>query len=259
METDMLQNISTGFSSVYEEYETLSHENFIDIARRNFIRKQVESYLQPHHKMLEINAGSGIDATYFAQKGYSILATDIAADSEKYIKSKSAGLQQLRFQKCSFTELGNLDETFDHIFSNFGGLNCTDDLEEVFAGFGKVLNPGAYVTLVIMPRFYPWEMLTFLKGNKNALRRFQNGVPAHVGNTKIKTFYHSPKKVKAAMGKTFRTVKIRNIGTFYPSAHFTSLGKYKSLLSVLVRFDEWASNLFIKGVGDYFIITFQKK
>lgn len=35
------ENIDNGFSAIYEEYERLSRENFIDIARRKTIRKQL--------------------------------------------------------------------------------------------------------------------------------------------------------------------------------------------------------------------------
>jgi ubiquinone/menaquinone biosynthesis C-methylase UbiE len=265
MEPEILENISTGFSSVYEEYESLSRDNLVDIARRNTIRKHVNDYLRPNLSILEINAGSGIDALYFAKNRHPVLATDIAEDSKKHIENKirHSGLSNLRFQKCSFTSLENIgNEKFDHIFSNYGGLNCTDDLQNVFSNFENLLHPGGYVSLVIMPKIYPWEMLTLFKGNKNALRRFRKaGVLANVGNAKILTFYHSPKKVKTAMGENFAHVKTRNIGTFYPSAHFASLHRYPALISKLIKLDDFINDsvLMPKGCGDYFIITFQKK
>lgn len=264
METDFLNNIDKGFSSIYDEYEKLSQENIIDISRRNCIRDHVNHYLEYNHKILEINAGSGIDAVYFAQKGHPVLATDIASESGKYIsiKIKTLGLTNLRFQNCSFTALENIkNEKFDHIFSNFGGLNCIDDLSSVFNQFDKLLNPNGYVSLVIMPPYYPWEMVTILKGNKNAFRRLKkNGVLATIGNHSIKIFYHTPKQVKKAFEKNFKHIKTRNIGTFYPSNHFDLLQKNNNFISKLIMFDTWINNLpFItKGIGDYFIITFQK-
>lgn len=264
MEAELFRNIDKGFSSIYEEYEKLSQENPIDIARRNCIRNHVDFYLKPNDKILEINAGSGIDAVYFAQKGNPILATDIARESEKYILSKirTLGLTNMRFQKCSFTTLQTIEhEKFDHIFSNFGGLNCIYGLRSVFNQFDALLNPNAFVTLVIMPPFYPWEIATIMTGNKNAFRRFRkNGVWAYIKNHPIKIFYHTPKQVKRAIGKNFKHIKTRNIGTFYPSAHFVSLQKHKKIISGLVKFDNWINDfpLMIKGIGDYFIITFQK-
>lgn len=264
MKTDFLDNIDKGFSSIYDEYEKLSRENYIDIARRDCIRDHVNSFLKHNHKILEINAGSGIDAVYFAKKGHSVLATDIATESEKIISTKirELGLTHLRFQKCSFLELKNIEnEKFDHIFSNFGGLNCTDNLTLIFNLFDALLNPNGFVSLVIMPPYYPWEMATILKGNKNAFRRLQkNGVFANINNHSIKTFYHTPNQVKKAFGKNFKHIATQNIGTFYPSAHFVSLQKHKNIISKLIQFDTWINNypFMVKGVGDYFIITFQK-
>ncbi|HLA56172.1 MAG TPA: class I SAM-dependent methyltransferase [Flavobacterium sp.] len=262
METDLSGNIDNGFASLYAEYETLSRENFIDIARRNTIRKHVESYLKPNDKILEINAGSGIDAVYFAQKGHPVLATDISEGAENEIenKIKSSGLENLRFQQCSFTALETIgNEKFDHVFSNFGGLNCTSDLVIVFKELDRLLHREGYASLVVMPPYYPWEMLAFLKGNKAAFRRFGNGV-ANVGTQTIPVFYFTPRQVKSAFPNNFRHIKTRNIGTFYPSAHFSSFEKHQNTISKLIRFDDWINDsvLMPKGIGDYFIITFQK-
>ena len=265
MENNSNENINLAFSSIYEEYETLSKENYCDIYRRSIIRKHVETFLNPEDTILEINAGSGIDAAYFAKAGYNVLATDIADSAEIYInnKIKAEALKNLEFQKCSFTNLKPIENRkFNHIFSNYGGLNCTNDLEKIFSQFKDLLNPKGYVSLVIMPKYYPWEMATFLKGNKNAFRRWKkNGVLANVNTHLIPTFYHSPKQIKKAMGNDFTAVSTKNIGTFYPSLHYNSFQKHLKAIRFLMHFDTWVNSKSIipKGIGDYFIITFQKK
>ncbi|HNP31654.1 MAG TPA: class I SAM-dependent methyltransferase [Flavobacterium sp.] len=264
MENNPAENINLGFSSIYEEYEALSKENYCDIFRRRIIRKHVESFLNPQDTILEINAGSGIDAVYFAKNGYSVLATDIADNSEIYInnKIKAENLKNLAFQKCSFTDLKSIkNRKFNHIFSNYGGLNCAENLENVFSQFNDLLQPNGFVSLVIMPKYYPWEMATVLKGNKNAFRRWKkNGVLANVNGHLIPTFYYSPKQIKKAMGNNFKTVSTKNIGTFYPSLHYASLQKHQKTIRFLMHFDFWINerSLIPKGLGDYFIITFQK-
>ena len=50
---------------------------------------------------------------------------------------------------------------YDCIFSNFAGLNCTDKLDQVLAGFDELLKPGGMVVLVILPRFCLWESLFY--------------------------------------------------------------------------------------------------
>ncbi len=264
MKTDYLNAIDQGFSSIYEEYEFLSKHNFIDISRRNLIRNEVNLYLQPQHKILELNSGSGIDAVYFAQKGHFVLATDIAKGAETYISKKieALNLVNLKFKKCSFTDLKSIEnQKFDYIFSNYGGLNCTDNLELIFEQFEELLNPNGYITLVIMPPYYPIEMLTFFKGNKNAFRRWnKNGTEAKVESQLFKTYYYTPNQVKKALSEKYIHIKTTNIGTFYPSSHYESVTKLKNLISKLIQFDEWINKLplMIEGIGDYYIITFKK-
>lgn len=264
MENNSTGNINLAFSSIYEEYETLSQENYCDIYRRSIIRKHVETFLNPQDTILEINAGSGIDAVYFAKAGYNVLATDIADNAGIFInnKIKAEALNNLEFQKCSFSNLKSIEKRkFNHIFSNYGGLNCTNDLEEIFSQFNHLLHPKGFVSLVIMPKYYPWEMATFLKGNKNAFRRWKkNGVLANVNNHLIPTFYYSPKQIKKAMGTDFAAVSTKNIGTFYPSLHYKSFQNYPKTMRFLMRLDSWINSKSIipKGIGDYFIITFQK-
>lgn len=264
MENNSTENINLAFSSIYEEYETLSKENYCDIFRRNTIRKHVESFLNPQDTILEINAGSGIDAVYFAKNGYNVLATDIADNAEVYInnKIKTEGLKNLEFQKYSFTDLKSIgNRKFNHVFSNYGGLNCTNDLEEIFSQFNHLLLPKGYVSLVIMPKFYPLEMASIFKGNKNAFRRWKkNGVLANVNGHLIPTYYHSPKKIKKAMGNDFQAVSTKNIGTFYPLLDYNSFQKHPKTINFLMHLDSWINRkaLIPKGIGDYFIITFQK-
>ena len=243
----------------------MSTSNYIDISRRNFIRNEVALYLKPSDVILEINAGSGIDAVYFAQNGNQILATDIATASENYISKKieRLQLQNLEFKKCSFTDLYTLNKKkFNYIFSNYGGLNCIDNLKLVFDQFDDLLHPNGYISLVIMPPYYPVEMLTILKGNKDAFRRLnKNGTIANVENQKIETFYYTPNQVKIALGQKFKHINTLNIGTFYPSSHYQWATKHKKIMSKLIHLDEWMNKLPlpIKGIGDYYMITFQKK
>jgi methylase of polypeptide subunit release factors len=80
--------------------------------------------------ILELNAGTGSDAAYFADKGFLVHATDVADGMVNAIKEKAARLpERLTVQQLSFTELESVEGApFDLVFSNFGGLNCIPDL-----------------------------------------------------------------------------------------------------------------------------------
>jgi len=84
---------------------------------------------------------------------------------------------------------------------------------------------------------------------------------ANVGNQRIETFYYTPSQVKKAMGEKFLHIKTTNIGTFCPSSHYEAVSKHKKGVAKLMQFDIWINQfpMMLKGIGDYYIITFQKK
>lgn len=256
--------VNKGFSKIYEHYEKLNNESIIDQTMRQQVYAHIERFLQPNQSILELNSGSGIDAVYFAKKGFNVIATDIADGSEKYIGSKIErfNLDKLSFKKSSFLNLDELkSQHFDYVFSNFGGLNCTNELEKVVESLNLILKKDAIITFVIMGKYYPWDWIYILKGKfKRAFIRFQkNGAFANVEGEVVITNYHTSKKIKSLFKKNFDYLDSENLGLFYPSVNHTSITKYKNLIKKLIAFDLKFKNRVPIGIGDYYIITFQKK
>ena len=170
-------------SSNYDQYEEGNH---ILKWMRQQVRNHALEFLKPGDKILELNSGTGIDAEFFANKGFTIHCTDLSDGMVEQMKSKfSSGKFSAKttIQKCSFTELNKIgDKKFDFIFSNFGGLNCIPDLNEVTKFFPSLLNNKGKVCLVIMPPLCPWELIQSLRGKfKFVVRRLnKNGTLANI-------------------------------------------------------------------------------
>ncbi|NUM81341.1 class I SAM-dependent methyltransferase, partial [bacterium] len=212
--TSLVQNASIDFQSVaaaftrqsvhYDDYEK---SNPILYWMRKQVWQHVESFLKPNSRILELNSGTGIDAVHFAQLGHHVHATDISDGMLLQLENKIRQHQlekQITFQQCSFTALEQIPtQQFDYIFSNFGGLNCIEDLKIVTHHLPRLLKASGIVTWVILPRICPWEILMGLKGHlRLAARRFKKGgSPAHIEGVHFKCFYHSPAPVMRAMGK----------------------------------------------------------
>lgn len=176
------------FDDIYGKNITIQY-------KRKRVRDCFEKHLPAQANILELNAGTGEDTLYFAEKGYLIHATDVSADMLFHLQQKAATLKEadnITTEKISFTELNNLkhQKQYDAIFSNFGGLNCAEDLSVVLQSFNSLLKPDGIVTMVIMPRFCLWEFLLILKGDfKTALRRFKggkSGATAHIDGVYFK-------------------------------------------------------------------------
>lgn len=251
---------SAVFDNIY------GHDGIITYKRWR-VRSHVEQYLQPGSRILELNAGTGEDAIYFAQQGYHVHATDIAGGMQQVLANKSASLrQQISHEICSFTQLEDLKNKgpFDHIFSNFGGLNCTGELDKVLSSFDSLLKPGGKVTMVIISKFCLWETFLVFKGKfRTAFRRFfsKRGRKAHVEGAYFKCFYYRPSYVVNQLKDQFKLLSIEGLCTIVPPSYIDGFAeKYPKTFRLLSQAENKRKTAWPwKFIGDYYIISLEKK
>jgi ubiquinone/menaquinone biosynthesis C-methylase UbiE len=231
---------------------------------RKQIYKHVGRFIKPYSTILELNAGTGIDALYFAQQGHRVHATDLSDGMIEQIKLKAGHPSlngRLTYQQLSFENLDLVKKkNFDFIFSNFGGLNCIDDLNQVTKHFPALLKTDGYVTLVIMPPVCLWEFLSAFKGNKKAFRRFnKNGAQSHLEGEYFQTFYHSLPKIKSALGSDFKLLKVEGLGSLSPPPSRGDFPtKHPAMYNLSSNFDSRLRKIFpFNRCGDHIIVTQQ--
>lgn len=258
------ENINKGFSKISHHYEKLEKTSSLINWMRSRVRSHLLKELPTKASILEVNSGSGIDAVFLAKKGYNVHATDIASGMIEYVTSKIKKenlADNLSCEKISFTELNNLKpKKFNHIFSNFGGLNCSseEELKQVFSSFKQLLEPYGKITLVIMPKVCFWEFLKIFKGNKTAFRRLKKGgVLANIEGEEVATFYHASTKTKALLTPYFKDFKLENICFLAPTGNRVDFPeKYPRLFKFLSSLDTVSNTVpFLRGYGDYYILT----
>ncbi|MCB0807516.1 MAG: class I SAM-dependent methyltransferase [Bacteroidales bacterium] len=240
-------------------------------------RKQVHAYLDKIIKpgamgtVLELNAGTGEDALYFARKGWQVLATDISPEMVKEGKRKAgkANLQDLiEFKVADVRDLGklNLQPKFDLVFSDFGGLNCINQKElcDVSAQLASLLKPGGRFIAVVMPRICLWENAYFIFkfDFKSAFRRNTDQVvKVPVGDKLVDTWYYSPSGFASYFKMFFRNKAMKPIGISVPPSYMEPFfAKHPKLL----HFFGTIENLLNKapamaGYSDHFLIDFELK
>lgn len=253
------------FGKQASSFDTIDAESEIIHQMRMRVYAHTEGFLQPSSSILELNAGTGIDACHFAERGHSVLATDISEKmlAEANLKIEERGLGKLvKTKQCSFTELNrlNTEGKFDHIFSNFGGLNCVDDFAKVGRHFNQLLKPGGYATLVMISPFCIWETSLALKGNfKLAFRRFKrSGTPSHLEGVEFKTYYFWPSDLKKGLGGNFELKDLEGLAIFAPPPYLEGKFKNKSSLNRLFSLDDRVARWpMFRLAGDHFIATFQ--
>lgn len=253
--------VNKGFSAIYEEYEELNTDNPMSQWKRSRVYAHLNKHLVPNSYILEINAGSCIDAVHLCKQGHRVHATDISDGFVNHAKQKTEKYSlenQLTFEQLSFTDLHKLEQTgFNHIFSNFAGLNCIEDIVGVLNQFERLLQPNGKVTLVILPKIAPWEWLRIRYGLSEGFRRFKKGgVEANVSDSKVTTYYHPASKIQKALTQKYDTLQLENLGFFMPSVDSFSLKRPKSF-KFFAKMDTKFQRVMPKGVGDYYILTLQ--
>lgn len=254
--------VSEAFSKQAEHYDEHDRANPILQEWRRRVYRHVEGFLRPGASILELNAGTGIDAAYYAGRGYRVHATDVSGGMVSAIRKKVAmhKLQDLvTAQQVSFDNLGLVSGgPYDYVISNFGGLNCIRDLTAVTSSFRKLLKPGAMVSFVVMPSVCPWEILSLLRGNRKALRRLhQGGIKAQVEGVAFDCYYHKVSYVLKSLGLAFRKVKVESLGLLSaPPSAARFAARHPRLHRFLTRCDAVLCRQFpFNCWGDHVIVT----
>src|SRR5262249_40533300 len=83
-------------------------------------------------------------------------------------------------------------ERFSLILSNFGALNCVQDLRALVQQLSAWIRPDGVVALTFMGRFCAWESAYFLsRGDRAGLRRWRGRTQARVAGRHIDVRYWS--------------------------------------------------------------------
>src|ERR1700761_4497179 len=133
-----------GFSRQSAGFDAYDATNTIIHYKRARVREHVLRYLKTGGSVLELNAGTGEDAIFFAGQGYTVHATDLAEGMQEKLREKvrrAELTEKITTELCSFNALEALKERgpYDLIFSNFAGLNCTGELDKVLQSFSPLL------------------------------------------------------------------------------------------------------------------------
>lgn len=251
-------------ASYDEAYETLEGIRRLRVlTTRIFLR-----FFQPGQSLLELNCGTGTDAITLARRGINVLATDssplMLREAQRKVNSEHLG-RNVQTQLLSFHELGTLSgRMFDGIYSNLGGLNCTNNLKLLGRNLGMLTRPGGCFVATVMPSFCLWETMAFVARAhwKQALRRRNpNGSLANLHGGIVQTYYHSHRKFHAAMSEYFELVELQGLNIFTPPPNSTRA--YSALAGWfrhLERLDELIAKIPpFSWIGDHYVMVLRRR
>jgi SAM-dependent methyltransferase len=231
----------TPFDGMAADYDKSFSASLIGRRMRAAVWRRLDAGFHPGERVLELNCGTGEDAVHLAQRGVRVLATDASARMLDVTRAKieHEGLTGVvHTARVPIEALATFNAgAFDGVLSNFGGLNCVDDLPEVARSLAALLRPGGRALLCLMGPAVPWEWGWFLaRGEpRRALRRLRRG-GSHWRGLRVR--YPSIGAMRRAFAPYFVARRISAIGALVPPTYAeTWATRHPRLLSALDRWE----------------------
>src|SRR5580698_582988 len=169
------------FDAIAAHYDETFTTSKIGYAQRASVWKELEKTFHTGESILEIGCGTGVDACFLAERGVTVVACD---SSPQMLNMAIRRIREngrdgsVRPHLLAAEDITTLRKrSFDGALSNFGALNCVEDLHQFARDLAILLKPGATALLCWMGPCCVWEITWYLaQGNPGkAFRRFHRG------------------------------------------------------------------------------------
>lgn len=258
------------FDAVAARYDETFASSKIGQAQRASVWSELAKAFQPGDRTLEIGCGTAIDACFLAKRGVRVLACDsspqmIAVATRRIQESGLHQLVQPLLLRAEDITALREHELFDGAFSNFGVLNCVEDLRRMAHDLAALLKPGASALLCWMGPYCTWETIWYLAHGKSqkAFRRLsRDGVTARVADG---AFVHVHYPTVGALARTFapefRLESVKGIGVAVPPSYLEPWAqRHPSLLQFCERADSLVGRCpGIRVLGDHVLVRLQRE
>jgi SAM-dependent methyltransferase len=144
------------FDQLASRYDAMWTDSPRGRAQRDAIWREIDALFQRGARVLDLGCGTGEDAAHLESKGVHVHAIDASPEMVRLAQARGVRAQLFRIE-----DLAQLDEPFDGAISNFGALNCIENLEEAGLQLARLIRPGGWLAISIMPPVCWGEILRF--------------------------------------------------------------------------------------------------
>jgi SAM-dependent methyltransferase len=241
-------------------YDATFTDTKVGRALREIVWSRLEQVFRSSLRILELGCGTGEDAVWLASSGVRVVATDPSSQMIQVARRKTltANCQErIEFHCIAMEDLGSFanGEVFDGVLSNFGAVNCVQDLQTLVADVADRLAPGAPLLWVVMGRHAPWEWLWYLmRGQwRKAWRRLLPGGTKWRGMT---ISYPTPAQMTSLLRPYFTVTRLAPLGVWLPPSYAAAwLDRWPFAVTVLTRLERWAQrSSMLASWADHFIV-----
>ncbi len=225
-----------GFDALAPNYDEAFGANPVGQWMRQRTWQRMDCSFTPGSHILEVGCGTGIDLVRLASRGHRVTAIDIspAMASTARTKAAEAGLLSRVEVLCGDLSSGPVPELlarqapYEGLLSNFGALNCVEDLARLAGRLHGLLKPGAPFIACLMTRPCPWEVAWFLltlRPGKAFRRHLHNGIDVFIDNNAVRTFYDSADGYARVFSDHFEVNRSMALGVTVPPPYLEMLAR----------------------------------
>ena len=258
LEEDNLRDCA--FDDMAGTYDATFTDTKVGRALREIVWSRLEQIFRPSQRILELGCGTGEDAVRLASNGVRVVATDPSSQMIQMARRKALignCQERIEFRCLGAEDIGSFadGDVFDGVLSNFGAVNCVQDLQALVADVAERLAPGAPLLWVVMGRHAPWEWLWYLMRGRwrKAWRRLRPGGIKWRGLT---ISYPTPAQMRSLLLPHFAVTRLAPLGVALPPSYAAAwLDCSPFAAKVLTRLERWAQrSSMLASWSDHFIV-----
>jgi ubiquinone/menaquinone biosynthesis C-methylase UbiE len=230
------------FDGIASEYDSRFTDSLIGRVQRARVWQEMDNLFHSGQRVLEINCGTGVDATHLSDRGIQVVACDVSPEMIAVARRRlhvSAHGNHIDLKVLAIEQISQLAEegSYDGVVSNFSGLNCVEDLRPVARDLARLVKPGGRVVLCVFGRHCLWEMLWYAcHGNfRKAFRRLsrKGNATALAPGRSVRVWYPSIKSLRRDFAKHFRLIRRKGTAVAVPPSY---LEPWAVRFPILLRF-----------------------
>jgi ubiquinone/menaquinone biosynthesis C-methylase UbiE len=232
------------FDAIAESYDQGFTFSKIGQAQRSAVWRELGRTFHTGDRVLEIGCGTGVDACFLAERGVKVVACDsspamvqVAARRVRETGTRSVDLRVLAAENLSEIQQAG---PFDGVFSNFGALNCVEDLKAVGENLGRLLKPGGTALMCFLGPSCVWEVAWYLLKAKpgKAFRRWRSSSTAQLApESRVQVRYYGIRSLQHIFAPSLRLRSWKGVGLLVPPSYVESFAKP---FPALLKLAEWA-------------------
>ncbi|QNI37659.1 class I SAM-dependent DNA methyltransferase [Edaphobacter albus] len=255
------------FDRLAPDYDKKFTETSVGRAQRIAVWECAQHVFTPHSRLLELNCGTGEDALHFARQGFHVTACDVstAMIAEARKKALLEGVSdRVRFYVQATERISEVahEQPFSGVFSNFSGLNCVRNLDDIAEALAPLLLPRSPTLLCFSARYCVWEMVWYLlRGDTSrAFRRWNGYHETCLSDVTLPIYYPLCSGIRKSFSRHFRLISITGIGVTVPPSYADSWISQRPRLLHLFEITDAAIRRFpgLRVLGDHMLLHLER-